>query len=117
MPYTVHLVTDATSPHWVSALIRISSNAENPTLIIDWCRWDACFIRLLDGLLQAGALNNTVDASLRVPTAIRCLEILNPAPAVPAGAEGGLPSWNEAAYGLHVLCMQRWSDPALGKTG
>ena len=54
-----------------------------------WCRWDACFIRLLDGLLQAGALN-ALDTSLRVPTAIRRLEILNPIPLVPAGSEGGL---------------------------
>lgn len=50
-------------------------------------RWDACFIRLLDGLLQAGALNSP-DTQLRVPTGIRRLLIKDPSPAAIAGSEG-----------------------------
>ena len=56
-----------------------------------WClnRWDGCFIRLLDGMLQAGALGSS-DYQLRIPTKIRHLEILNAKPALPAGSEGAL---------------------------
>ncbi len=50
------------------------------------CRWDGCFIRLLDGMLQAGALGST-DYQLRIPTKIRHLEILDAKPAMPAGSE------------------------------
>ena len=53
-------------------------------------RWDACFIRLLDGLLQAGALNAT-DTQLRVPTGIRRLVIKDANPAPITGSEGALP--------------------------
>ncbi|EIE19938.1 hypothetical protein COCSUDRAFT_44339 [Coccomyxa subellipsoidea C-169] len=53
-------------------------------------RWDACFIRLLDGLLQAGALNAT-DTQLRVPTGIRRLLIKDANPASITGSEGALP--------------------------
>ena len=49
-------------------------------------RWDGCFIRLLDGMLQAGALGSS-DYQLRIPTKIRQLEILDPKPALPAGSE------------------------------
>lgn len=56
------------------------------------CRWDGCFIRLLDGMLQAGALGST-DYQLRIPTKIRHLEILDAKPALPAGSESeSLPS-------------------------
>ncbi|EIE22203.1 ketoacyl-synt-domain-containing protein [Coccomyxa subellipsoidea C-169] len=50
-------------------------------------RWDQCFIRLLDGMLQAGALGNATDTTLRIPTKIRHLEILDPSPAIPAGSQ------------------------------
>ena len=50
-------------------------------------RWDACFIRLLDGMLQAGALGSS-DYQLRIPTKIRHLEIIDPSPALPTGSEG-----------------------------
>ena len=50
-------------------------------------RWDGCFIRLLDGMLQAGALGSA-DYNLRIPTKIRHLAILDPSPALPAGSQG-----------------------------
>ena len=52
-------------------------------------RWDACFIRLLDGMLQAGAMNITLtDTQLRIPTGIRRLAILDPSPMAATGSEG-----------------------------
>ncbi len=54
-------------------------------------RWDGCFIRLLDGMLQAGALGSS-DYQLRIPTKIRQLDILDPKPALPAGSESESPS-------------------------
>ena len=51
-----------------------------------YCRWDGCFIRLLDGMLQAGALGSS-DYQLRIPTKIRQLDILDAKPALPAGSE------------------------------
>ncbi len=51
------------------------------------CRWDGCFIRLLDGMLQAGALGSA-DYNLRIPTKIRHLAILDSSPAIPAGSQG-----------------------------
>ena len=51
-----------------------------------WCRWDNCFIRLLDGMLQAGALGST-DYQLRIPTKIRQIEILDAKPRLPSGSE------------------------------
>ena len=54
-------------------------------------RWDGCFIRLLDGMLQAGALNLVgPDHKLRIPTAIRHLAISLPGPALLPGSEGAL---------------------------
>ncbi len=50
------------------------------------CRWDGCFIRLLDGMLQAGALGSS-DYQLRIPTKIRQLDIIDPKPALPSGSE------------------------------
>ena len=52
-------------------------------------RWDACFIRLLDGLIQVGALDVT-GSQLRVPTGIRRLAIVDPCPRITAGSEGKL---------------------------
>ncbi|CAK0786732.1 hypothetical protein CVIRNUC_009946 [Coccomyxa viridis] len=49
-------------------------------------RWDNCFIRLLDGMLQAGALGST-DYQLRIPTKIRQIEILDAKPRLPSGSE------------------------------
>ncbi|EIE23140.1 hypothetical protein COCSUDRAFT_47508 [Coccomyxa subellipsoidea C-169] len=49
-------------------------------------RWDGCFIRLLDGMLQAGALGSA-DYNLRIPTKIRHLAILDSSPAIPAGSQ------------------------------
>ena len=51
-----------------------------------WRRWDNCFIRLLDGMLQAGALGST-DYQLRIPTKIRQIEILDAKPRLPSGSE------------------------------
>jgi fatty acid synthase len=53
------------------------------------CRWDGCFIRLLDGMLQASSLGNSADYTLRIPTKIRHLAILDASPAIPAGSQGG----------------------------
>jgi hypothetical protein len=50
-------------------------------------RWDGCFIRLLDGMLQAGALGSS-DYQLRIPTKIRHLEIFDASPPLPAGSQG-----------------------------
>ena len=55
------------------------------------CRWDGCFIRLLDGMLQAGALagaDMSDDYQLRIPTRIRALSIGNPSPGLPLGSDG-----------------------------
>ena len=53
------------------------------------CRWDGCFIRLLDGMLQTGALNLVgSDYKLRIPTAIRHLAISLPGPDMLPGSEG-----------------------------
>ena len=54
-----------------------------------WRRWDNCFIRLLDGMLQAGALGST-DYQLRIPTKIRQIEILDAKPQLPSGSESEL---------------------------
>ena len=51
-----------------------------------WRRWDNCFIRLLDGMLQAGALGRTVY-QLSIPTKIRQIEILDAKPRLPSGSE------------------------------
>ena len=52
-------------------------------------RWDGCFIRLLDGMLQAGAHNVAwSDFGLRIPTRIRRLDIAVPGPALLPGSEG-----------------------------
>ena len=54
-------------------------------------RWDGCFIRLLDGMLQAGALKlGEGDYTLKVPTRIRHLAIFAPGPALPIGSDGAL---------------------------
>jgi hypothetical protein len=59
-------------------------------------RWDGCFIRLLDGMFQAGALVATVtsDFELRIPTKIHHLLIKLPGPELPLGSEGYLPATN-----------------------
>ena len=52
-------------------------------------RWDGCFIRLLDGMLQAGALESTGgDYQLRIPTRIRALSVNLPSPDLPLGSDG-----------------------------
>ena len=42
------------------------------------CRWDGCWIRLLDGMLQL-SVAGTRDYELRVPTRIRSIVINNAA--------------------------------------
>ena len=42
------------------------------------CRWDGCWIRLLDGMLQL-SVAGTRDYELRVPTRIRSIVINNSA--------------------------------------
>ena len=68
-----------------------------------WRRWDNCFIRLLDGMLQAGALGST-DYQLRIPTKIRQIEILDAKPRLPSGSE------SEPIATQHLLpcCHMRW---------
>ena len=57
------------------------------------CRWDGCFVRLLDGLLQASALDPAgCNFQLRIPTRIRRLAISAPGPALLPGSDGGLPT-------------------------
>jgi fatty acid synthase len=58
------------------------------SLLVD--RWDGCFIRLLDGMLQAGALIDPVksDFELRIPTKIQHLVVKMPGPTLPVGSEG-----------------------------
>jgi fatty acid synthase len=58
-------------------------------------RWDGCFIRLLDGMLQAGALDiAAAEYQLRIPTKIRHLAVAAPGPALPPGSEGA--RWHTA---------------------
>ncbi|EIE19942.1 hypothetical protein COCSUDRAFT_58179 [Coccomyxa subellipsoidea C-169] len=81
-------------------------------------RWDACFIRLLDGLLQAGALNAT-DTQLRVPTGIRRLLIKDANPASITGSEGALPMLVlavevDSVLGLTTCAMADISGVELG---
>jgi hypothetical protein len=85
------------------------------------CRWDGCFIRLLDGMLQAGALGST-DYQLRIPTKIRHLEILDAKPALPASSESeSLPPaapWSALLQSIPFKCSCRRVDQqgkALGK--
>ena len=42
------------------------------------CRWDKCWIRLLDGMLQL-SVAGTRDYELRIPTRIRSIVINNAA--------------------------------------
>jgi hypothetical protein len=52
-------------------------------------RWDGCFVRLLDGLLQASALDPAgCGYQLRIPTRIRRLAVTAPSPALLPGADG-----------------------------
>ena len=52
-----------------------------------FARWDACWVRLLDGLLQAGWVQAGSE-NMRLPTRIRRLAIPAPCTAPAAGAEG-----------------------------
>jgi hypothetical protein len=46
-------------------------------------------VRLLDGMLQAGALEGArADYSLHIPTRIRDLRVAVPSPVLPLGSEG-----------------------------
>lgn len=40
-------------------------------------------------MLQASSLGNSADYTLRIPTKIRHLAILDASPAIPAGSQGG----------------------------
>ncbi len=73
-------------------------------------RWDGCFIRLLDGMLQAGALiaTATSDFELRIPTKIRHLAIKVPGPELPIGSEGAQPAgitWTARLSLLSLWCF------------
>ncbi|KAK9916399.1 hypothetical protein WJX75_002178 [Coccomyxa subellipsoidea] len=74
-------------------------------------KWDACFIRLLDGLLQAGALNAT-DTQLRVPTGIRRLVIKDANPAPITGSEVAVEV--DSVLGLTTCEMAEISGVELG---
>ena len=73
------------------------------------CRWDGCFIRLLDGMLQAGALGSS-DYQLRIPTKIRHLEILDANPPLPAGSQGESSFLNvaEGDAAAHSAALTLW---------
>ena len=51
------------------------------------CRWDACFIRFLDGLLQTTGLCHA-DHQLRIPVRLREVLVHDPAPAVDVESSG-----------------------------
>ena len=51
------------------------------------CRWDSCFIRFLDGMLQTSALGTT-DYQLRIPVRLRYVAILDAAPIIPVEGSG-----------------------------
>ena len=56
------------------------------------CRWNGCFIRFLDGLLQATAYTHLAgaDRALRVPVHIRSLVIKQPGTKRSIGSLGKL---------------------------
>ena len=64
------------------------------------CRWDGCFIRFLDGMLQTSALGST-DYQLRIPVRLRHVAILDAAPIIPV--EGPGKPWAST-------CMERNED-------
>lgn len=67
------------------------------------CRWDGCFIRFLDGMLQSSALGST-DYQLRIPVRLRHVAISNAAPANKPGTSG-LPPLCNASMPQAVLCL------------
>ena len=86
-----------------------------------WRRWDNCFIRLLDGMLQAGALGST-DYQLRIPTKIRQIEILDAKPRLPSGSESEpiathclLPSCH--MHRLSIICTRPAAMVAFARSG
>ena len=42
------------------------------------CRWEGCFIRFLDGMLQVNGWMTSGAGSLKIPTGIRSLVIAHP---------------------------------------
>ena len=42
------------------------------------CRWEGCFIRFLDGMLQVNGWMTTGAGGLKIPTGIRSLVIAHP---------------------------------------
>ena len=66
---------------------------------LDWHRrWDQCWVRLLDGMLQL-SVAGTRDYELRIPTRIRSIVINNA-----AGTQDGQ-ILVRPAYGLSGICL------------
>ena len=68
-------------------------------------RWDGCFIRLLDGMLQAGALTataTTTDFELKIPTKICHLAVKVPGPELPIGSEGAHRPSQHMSFGIEL---------------
>lgn len=54
------------------------------------CRWDSCFIRFLDGMLQTSALGST-DYQLRIPVKLRHVAVADASPNILNEASGPSP--------------------------
>ena len=85
------------------------------------CRWDDCFIRLLDGMLQVvGFTDKTLqDAMLKIPTRIRSIRIPHPEgsrlPSLPCATKRLLGSVSPplcSIAGLELSAAPRQAAPA-----
>ena len=64
-----------------------SEQVDRAASLVVWCRWDKCWIRFLDGMLQTSILHSP-DFQLRIPVGLRHVAILDAATPLPAASAG-----------------------------